>query len=37
MEEKNVDTKGKRSKQDLASGMDLTIELSEGRESPTID
>ena len=34
MEERNVGTKGKSSKQDLTSVKDLTIELPEGRESP---
>ena len=33
MKGKNVSTKGKNLKQDVASAKDLTIELSEGRES----
>ena len=33
METRNVDTKGKSTKQDLNSAKDLTIELPEGRES----
>ena len=37
MEERNVGTNGKSPKQDLTSAKDLTIELSEGRESPTMD
>ena len=34
LEERNVGTKGKSTKQDLTSAEDLTIELPEGRESP---
>ena len=34
MEERNVGTKGKTSKQGLTSTKDLTIELPERRESP---
>ena len=34
MEERNVGTKGKSLKQGQTSAKDLTIELSEGRESP---
>ena len=34
LEERNVGTKGRRPKQDLTNGKDLTIELPEGRESP---
>ena len=37
LEETNVGTKGKYLKQDLTSAKDPTIELLEGRESPTID
>ena len=37
MEIWNVGTKGKSPKQGLTSAKDLTIELPEGRESPTID
>ena len=33
MEERNVGTKGKSPKQNLTSAKDLTIELSEGRQS----
>ena len=33
MEKKNVGTKWKSPKQDLTSAKDLTIELTEGRES----
>ena len=33
LEERNLGTKGKRPKQNLTSAKDLTIELSEGRES----
>ena len=34
VKERNVGTKGKSPKQDLASAKDLTVELPEGRESP---
>ena len=34
VEERNVGTDGKSSKQDLTSAEDLTIELPEGHESP---
>ena len=34
MEERNVGTKGKSLKQNITSAKYLTIELSEGRESP---
>ena len=34
MEERNVGTKGIKRKQSLTSAKDLTIEISEGHESP---
>ena len=37
LEERNVGTKRKNPKQGLISAKDLTIELPEGRESPTMD
>ena len=37
LEERNVGKMGKSPKQDLTNTKGLTIELSEGRESPTIE
>ena len=37
LEDKNVGKKGKSSKQGQTSAKDLSIELSEGHEFPTID